>query len=66
MKTESAALARDREEFFSIYDRLPSEDKKTMNLYLQHLSGKQLPPDELEKLRTVCRNAGMNPAEYSL
>ncbi len=66
MKTESAALARDREEFFSIYDRLPREDQRTMNSYLRHLAGEQLPPDELEKLRTVCRKAGMNPAEYSL
>lgn len=66
MKTESAELARDREEFFSIYDRLPREDQRTMNSYLRHLAGEQLPPDELEKLRKVCRNAGMNPAEYSL
>lgn len=66
MKTESAELAQQKKEFFGIYDTLPAEDQRTMNTYLRHIAGEQLPPDELEKLRTVCCNFGGKPEDFRL
>lgn len=59
-------LAQQKEGFFRIYDTLPIEDQRTMNSYLRHIAGEQLRPEELEKLRTVCRNFGGRPEDYRL